>query len=225
MKTPAPTARRAANERAACLLPLAVLAVARTLVDNEATDAVAASVSHSAFETRAFPERERAAAVRKALRVDGAAPHRGDVVGDDHTRLGVKSTRPSCESAFAPNTMLVTATPVLLAVAVVLATIILRASVRPGGAPPLLILALAVSYALSGVAIRALAIPLAPAAPKSPTALKIGLIGAAKIAPWGLLYPARASSNVTVRRGRRATRPGAQRRRWRRAGQIPRHGD
>ena len=117
------------------------LAVARTLVDNEATDAVAASVSHSAFETRAFPERERAAAVRKALRVDGAAPHRGDVVRDDHTRLGVKSTRPSCEVAFAPNTMLVTATPVLLAVAVVLATIILRASVRPGGAPPLLILA------------------------------------------------------------------------------------
>ena len=78
--------------------------------------------------------------------------------------------------------MLVTAPQVLLAVAVVLASVILRASVKPGGAP-LLILLCGAGYALSGVAIRALAIPLAPAAPKSPSALKIGLIGAAKIAP------------------------------------------
>ena len=119
--------------------------------------------------------------------------------------------------------MLVTATPILLAVAIVLATVILRASVRPGGAPPLLILALAVSYAISGVAIRALAIPLAPAAAKSPTALKIGLIGAAKIAPWGLLYPARASSNVTVVAvgARDPARAAALAARW----AIPRHGD
>ena len=103
----------------------------------------------------------------------------------------------SCEVAFALPTMPVTAPQVLLAVAVVLATVILRASVKPGGAP-LLILLCGAGYALSGVAIRALALPLAPAAPKSPTALKFGLIGAAKIAPWGLLYPARASANVTV---------------------------
>ena len=128
----------------------------------------------------------------------------------------------SCEVAFALPTMPVTAPQVLLAVAVVLATVILRASVKPGGAP-LLILLCGAGYALSGVAIRALAIPLAPAAPKSPSALKIGLIGAAKIAPWGLLYPARASANVTVVAvgARDPVRAAALAARW----EIPRHGD
>ena len=74
-------------QRAQRRFVVAVLAVARALVDNEATDAITASVGHSAFEARAFPERERAAAVREALRVDGAAPHRGDVVRGEGAQL------------------------------------------------------------------------------------------------------------------------------------------
>lgn len=58
-----------------------------------------------------------------------------------------------------------------------------------------LILALAscwLAYRFSGVAARAYrAFPTAPIGPSHPDALRIGMLGAAKVAPFGLLYPAR----------------------------------